>query len=82
MPATVGSPQEKVFERELRLTSGKDAGAGWARYPRVGDVGQSRRSDDLIKRPAMRADEINLRGLDEWALGRLQRGGRATVTLT
>ena len=82
MPPAVGFAQEKVFQDELRFAGGKRSSAGWACYPGIDTVGQSLSSNHLVERPAVRADEIDLRGLDEQVFAYPHRHWTAAMTLT
>ena len=82
MPPAVGFLQKKVSEHELRFASGKRSSARWAPYLRIDGVRQSLSSNHLIERPAVRADEIDLCGLDQRVFGRRYRHLTAAMTLT
>jgi hypothetical protein len=81
-PPAVGFPQKKVFEHELRFVRGKRSSARWARYPGIDAVRQRFSSNHLIERPAMRADEIDLCGLDQRVFGCRNGHWTAAMTLT
>ena len=81
-PPAVGFPQKKVFEHELRFARGKRSSARWARYLRIDAVRQRLSSNHLIERPAMRADEIDLCGLDQRVFGCRNGHWTAAMTLT
>jgi len=68
MPPAVGFPQKKVFEHELRFAGGKRSSARWTPYLRI-DAVQRLGSNHLIERPAVRADEVDLCGLDQRVFG-------------
>ena len=79
-PPAVGFPQKKIFEDELRFARLKRSSARWARYPGIDAVRQRLSSNHLIERPAMRADEIDLCGLDQRVFG--CRNGHRTAVMT
>ena len=81
MPPAVGFPQKKVFEHILRFAGGKRSSARWTPYLRIDAVG-CLSSNHLIERPAVRADKIDLCGLDQRVLGRRYRHWTVAMTLT
>jgi hypothetical protein len=82
MPPAVGFPQKKVFEDELGFAGRKWSSARWARYPGIDAVRRRLSSNHIIERPAMRADEIDLCGLDERVFGCRNGHWTAATTLT
>jgi hypothetical protein len=82
MPPAVGFSQKKVFEHEVRFTGGKWCSARWARYPKIDAVWQSLSSNHLVERPAVRADEVDLCGLNQRVFGCRHRHWTAAMTLT
>ena len=82
MPSAVGFSQEKVFEHELGFAGRKRSSARWARYPTIDAVRQSLSSNHLIERTALRADEIDLCGLDQQVFGCRHRHWTVAMTLT
>jgi hypothetical protein len=82
VPPAVGFPQKKVFEDELGFAGRKWSSARWARYPGIDAVRQRLSSNHLIERPAMRADEIDLRGLDQRVFGCRHPYWMVAMTLT
>jgi hypothetical protein len=82
MPSAVGFSQEKVFEHELGFAGRKRSSARCTPYPRIDAAQQSLNSNHLIERPAMRADEIDLCGLDQRVFGCRNGHWTAAMTLT
>jgi hypothetical protein len=79
MPPAIGFPQMKVFEHELGFAGRKRSSACWARYPRIDTIRQSLSS---IERPAVRADEVDLCGLDQRVFGCRRWHWTVAMTLT
>ena len=57
-------PQKKIFQDELPIAGGKRSAANSARYITVNGLRSGFGFDDLMKRVAMRALEMDCRGSD------------------
>jgi hypothetical protein len=79
MPSPVGLAPEKVLERELGFAGRKRSRAGWALYGGLVFILWRLRFYYLIKRTALRADEVDLRSLDERTLSGPRRHEMAAV---